>query len=306
MIKRTVEISSQAAHLTVKQRQLLVQHDKQTVGTIPCEDLGMVLVDHPGTTYTHAALTQLVSSGAALVICNRKHLPAGVLLPMSQHTEVVWRLHDQIEAARPLKKQLWKQIVQAKIRAQANALPWHSHAIPRLKGLARNVRSGDPENVEAQAAKIYWQHFLGDNQFRRDRDASDANAFLNYGYAILRAAVARALISSGLMPALGIHHHSRSNPFCLADDIMEPLRPMIDMRVRELYEIGYTELNPESKRTLLEVLTVDTVTDNQTGPLWTGISRMTASLAKCFAGEQKVVAIPKLVRTPQRDECDAN
>lgn len=307
MIKRTIEISSEAAHLTVKHRQMLIQRDRKTVGSVPCEDIGIVLVDHPGTTYTHAALAQLAESDAALVVCNEQHLPSAILLPLTDHSQVVWRLNDQINASKPLCKQLWKQIVQAKIRAQANVLSADSKAHRKLLDLALQVRSGDTKNVEAQAAQTYWQHFLGEVRFRRDRNADDLNSFLNYGYAVIRAAVARALVAAGLFPALGLHHRNRSNSFCLADDLMEPLRPMVDTRARELHAIGYTDLSVESKRVLLEVLAERVRNGDEVGPLMVHIHRMASSLSKCFAGQAKQLAIPVMIDSNDgTDKTDAD
>lgn len=292
MIKRTIEISSEAAHLTVKHRQMLIQRDRKTVGSVPCEDIGIVLVDHPGTTYTHAALSSLAASDAALVVCNEQHLPAAILLPLTDHSQVVWRLNDQINASKPLCKRLWKQIVQAKIRAQAYVLAADSKPQRKLLDMAKQVRSGDPQNMEAQAARVYWQYFLDEEPFRRDRDASDVNAFLNYGYAVMRAAVARALVAAGLFPAIGLHHRNRSNSFCLADDLMEPLRPMVDARARELRELGHDELTVEAKRGLLELLGERVTSGDEVGPLMVHVHRMASSLAKCFAGEAKQLQIP--------------
>ena len=254
MIKRTVEISQQAVHLTVRDEQLVLLRKNDPprrlpaepeglLAAIPCEDIGLLLVEHAGTTYTHAALTTLLQHDAAVVICGRNHLPAGLLLPFAEHTQVVWRIHDQLAVKKPLQKQLWRQIVQAKIRAQAANLPDGSAVRRKLLALAREVRSGDPTNVEAQAARAYWQAlFEGVGQaslpvsqpFRRDPDGDAINALLNYGYAVVRAAIARAIVSPGLLPALGIHHANRGNAFCLADDLVEPLRPVVDLRLNRL------------------------------------------------------------------------
>ena len=294
MIKRTIEISSAAAHLTVKQRQFLIQRDGVVVGQAPCEDIGMVVVDHAGTTYTHAALAGLVASDAALVICGRDHLPAGVLLPLSDHSQIVWRINDQISAGKPLQKRLWKQIVQQKIRNQAMVLGPDIPAHKKLNSLADEVRSGDPQNVEAQAAVVYWKNFLSDDErFYRNRESNGLNGLLNYGYSILRAAVARALVGSGLFPALGLHHRNRSNSFCLADDLMEPLRPLVDFVARDLYQQGYESLGPESKKELLQILTWPTEIKSVTGPLMVNLQRMSASLANCYRGESTQLLIPE-------------
>lgn len=291
MIKRTVEISREPAHLTVRLDQLVLQRNGQTVGSIPCEDIGVVLVDQPGTTYTHAALARLAASDAAVVICGRDHLPAAILLPLADHTEVVWRVRDQLALAKPLRKQLWRQIVTAKIRAQASNLPAGA-ARTRMLELARTVRSGDPENAEAQAARAYWTAFFEGIAFRRDRFGDGPNPLLNYGYAVLRAAIARAIVAAGLIPSLGIHHSNRSNNFCLADDLIEPLRPIVDRQVKRLVLGGAKELDQPTKAALLQVLACDTSFADQTGPLMVSLHRMVASLVQCLRGQSKTLVFP--------------
>jgi CRISP-associated protein Cas1 len=302
MIKRTIEISQQAVHLTVRDEQLLIlgkaeppkalpAEPEGLLASIPCEDVGLILVEHNGTTYTHAALTTLLRYDAAVVVCGRNHLPAGLLLPFGEHTQVVWRIHDQLAVKKPLQKQLWRQLVQAKIRAQAANLRAGSAVRSRLLSLAREVRSGDPSNVEAQAARAYWSALFGET-FRRDADAGGLNALLNYGYAVVRAAVARAIVAAGLLPALGLHHANRSDAFCLADDLMEPLRPLIDVIVRAVWANGATELNPKTKEALLRVLTAEVRCDGQTGPLMVALHRCVASLVHCYEGTAKRLDIP--------------
>ena len=295
MIKRTIEISQEPVHLTVKHDQLLLlakDDDRTQRAGIPCEDIGVVLVEHPGTTYSHAALDRLLHHGATVVICGRDHLPAGMLLPVGEHSQVVPRIHQQVALKKPLRKQLWKQIVQAKIRAQAANLPEKSPGRSRLLALARSVRSGDPTNVEAQAARAYWQVWLDDPAFRRDPAGLPPNNLLNYGYAIMRAAIARAVVAAGLIPAMGIQHRNRSDAFCLADDLVEPLRPLVDECVRDLHRDGYAELIPSVKRTLLELLVTQVRTAGESGPLMVHLHRMVASLVRCYQGERRTLEIP--------------
>ncbi|MEM6329506.1 MAG: type II CRISPR-associated endonuclease Cas1 [Planctomycetota bacterium] len=319
MIKRTIEISREPAHLAVRNEQLTLRRDGAVVGQAPCEDLGVVVVDHPQATYSHHALTKLADAGAVVVLCGRDHLPAALVLPIADHTQVVWRLADQINASRPLKKRLWQQLVVAKVRAQAFNLSGRLPAHRKLLAMAQEVRSGDPTNVEAHAAKLYWRSWLHDagdhhdNPFRRDTDGAGLNAFLNYGYAVLRAAVARALVAAGLEPRLGLHHASRGNAFCLADDLMEPFRPLVDDRVREMYRQGYDTLNQPAKAELLgllaepmQITTRPTGTGEaapqpnsapqptqQTGPLMVMLHRVAASLVRCYAGESKRLDLPE-------------
>jgi CRISPR-associated protein Cas1 len=321
LIKRTLEISREPAHLSVRDEQLILKRDGQTVGQVPCEDIGIVLVDHPQTTYTHSALAKLAESDAAVVICGRDHLPAAILLPMVEHSQVVWRLDAQLGVSRPLKKQLWRQLVVAKIQAQARNVPAEMPGHRKLLALAREVRSGDPTNIEAQAARVYWANWLWDDgpqgegdsphlrergsvpifsepkmgtdpSFRRDPDGVGLNSFLNYGYAVLRAALARAIVAAGLLPSLGLHHRNRSNSFCLADDLIEPLRPLVEDRVREMHRQGYEQLNQAAKAELLEILADRVRLADDVGPLMVQLHRYVASLVRCFAGEARELQIP--------------
>lgn len=306
MIKRTLEISQQPAHLCVRHKQLQLKRDGELIGSTPCEDVGVVVVDHPQTTYTHQALTSLAENGAVVVFCGHDHLPVAIMLPLTQHGEVVWRLKDQISASQPLKKRLWQQLVIAKIKAQASNLTVNSPGFRRLNHLAGKVRSGDPSNIEAQAAKVYWQTWLQasrnddktPSRFRRDTNADGLNACLNYGYAVLRASLGRAIVAAGLQPSLGVFHQNRSNAFCLADDLIEPFRPLVDRRVREISAIMDAEegLTQPIKAKLLSLLTyqmqINGDTGTQTGPLMVMTHRLVASLVRCYSGDATRLEIP--------------
>ncbi len=296
MIKHTIEISQNPAYLSVKLDQLLISRkdgDEDSTTSIACEDIGVLILDHPQVTCSQAALAKLVEAGAAVVLCGRNHLPAGLLLPLSEHSEIVPRFQDQIGASLPLKKRLWQQIVVAKVRGQANNLHHDPAAREKLLILSEQVHSGDPTNVEAQAAKIYWSAWLGGStKFRRDYDGEGINALLNYGYAVIRAAVARALVAAGLSPSLGIFHRNRSNAFCLADDLVEPLRPLVDLRVRELAGQDRLELDRSVKAEILQLLAFPVRTGDFTGPLMVALHRYAASLVRCFSGEDKRLSIP--------------
>ncbi len=314
MIKRTIEISQQPAYVAVKNGQLLIRarstDEDALIGQAPCEDVGVLLVDHPAVTYSHAALTALLEHDAAVVLCGRDHLPAGLLLPIGEHSQVVWRIQLQLSVKRPALKNLWQQIVRAKVRAQAHNLPDGSDTRSKLLALARGIRSGDPENIEAQAARAYWTAWRNTlcgtdfqsvtSSFRRDPDGPPPNNLLNYGYAVLRAAVARAIVAAGLLPAIGIHHHNRSNAFCLADDLVEPLRPMVDARVAQQVRNGETDLTPDTKRGLLELLTLEIRTGEQTGPLMVALHRYAASLVKCYEGSSKRLDVPCVASASSR------
>lgn len=309
VIKRTIEISREPTHLALSNEQLLLKRDGVIVGQAPCEDLGVVVVDHPQTTYTHAALAKLAECGAAVVLCGANHLPTAMILPLADHSQVVWRLRDQLAVGRPLAKQLWKQLVVAKIRGQARNLHPTLPAYRKLLALAAEVRSGDPTNIEAQAARVYWQNWLWSEDpgeldvegFRRDADAPGVNSFLNYGYAIVRAGLGRAIVSAGLLPSLGLHHRNRSNAFCLADDLIEPYRPIVDERVRAMRRQGYDELTQPAKKELLDLLTLPMRLGDQTGPMMVMMHRTVASLARCFSGEAKRLDIPVPADGPMLD-----
>lgn len=306
MIKHTIEISQQPMHLTSRHGQLLLEPYDQPDAkprSIPCEDIGIVIIDHPRTTYSHAALKTLLDHDAAIVICGDNHQPNGIMLPLSEHNQQVSRLQEQINLTKPTCKKLWKQIVVAKIKAQTLNLPDHAKGINTLKQLAIDVKSGDPQNHEAQAARVYWANWLTDlpehKTFKRDQNGHDpANAFLNYGYAILRASVGRAIVTAGLHPALGIHHHNRSNAFCLADDLIEPLRPMVDRRVRECLKRNRNKLDQLTKAYLLELLAEPVQYENQTGPLMVQLHRYLASLVKVLQGHCKKLSFPTALPLP--------
>lgn len=296
MIKHTVEISREPVYLCVRNNQLEFRKTDEVVRRIPCEDIGVVLVDHPQTTYTHAALIELIESDAAVVICGRNHLPIGLLLPLSDHTNVAWRIRDQIKVRKPLLKQLWRQIIQAKIRASALNLQPSDAARAKLLEMAQMVRSGDPTNIEAQAAKVYWRHWLPDKyRFKRDIDADGLNSFLNYGYSVVRAALARALVASGLLPAIGIKHSNRSNAFALVDDLIEPLRAAVDWKARELLLSGSVDLDQKSKSHLLSLLAEDFRIENENGPLMVCLHRYSSSLVRCYQGKSKILEIPEFI-----------
>lgn len=292
MIKRTIEISREGAYLSVRLNQLQIRRQDKLVGSIPCEDVGVVIVDHPQTTYSHNALTSLAESDAALVICGQNHLPVAVLLPLSDHSQVVWRIHDQLQTRLPVRKRLWQQIIKAKIRAQAAVLGESTAAQNKLIALADSVKSGDTSNVESQAARIYWSSWMPEIQFRRDQDGDGTNALLNYGYAIPRAALARAIVGGGMHPAIGLKHCHRANAFCLADDLIEPLRPLVDDRVRDLVQTGYDSITQESKAELLKLLVEEVRFAGESGPLMVNLHRYIASLAKCLRNEAKQLEIP--------------
>jgi CRISPR-associated protein Cas1 len=296
MIKRIVEISQAKTYLSVRYGQLVLRRDGEQVSSIPCEDIGVLLVDHQGVTYTHSVFTELLDRGAAVVLCGGNHHPAGMLLPIESNSVQTERFREQIEAKEPVKKRLWKQIVKAKIKHQARLAGKDSDVYKALMILQNRVRSGDPDNIEAQASRKFWPVYLQDVAFSRDINGTPPNNMLNYGYMVMRAAVARALCSAGLLPSLGIHHRNRYNAFCLADDLLEPFRGFVESKVRDIYfDIGpVEELEQTTKAKLLEVLYDEVNIGGFKGPLMVGLHRTMASLQRCFAGEQKFIDLPEI------------
>ena len=258
----------------------------------------MVVLDHKQITITQGALEALLENISAVITCDSNHLPVGLLLPLVGNTTQNERFRDQLEASQPLRKQLWQQTMQFKIRNQAAVLRKCSDAETKcMQVWANDVRSGDPDNYEARAAVYYWRCLFGHIPgFIRDREGVAPNNLLNYGYAILRAIVARSLVASGLLPTLGIHHHNRYNAYCLADDIMEPYRPYVDRLVYEITEqYGVdVELSKDIKAELLSIPTLDVVIGGKRSPLMVATSQTTASLYKCFSGELRKIAYPEI------------
>lgn len=303
MIKRIIEISSKPMHLSIRMDQLVLEAKSEGCGvaTIPCEDIGVLVVDHPHTTFTHGVPAKLAQMGAVVVFCGANHLPISIALPTSSNTLVAARLRQQVGASRPTVKNLWKQIIVNKVKNQAANLDHVPVIQRRLTLLASEVKSGDPTNIEAQAARAYWSAWLEENansptgHFRRDQDGDGINALLNYGYALFRAAVARAIVSAGLTPAWGIHHKNRSNNFALADDLLEPLRPTVDRTVQGLVRDGLVVLDKVTKVALLKLLHGTFEQNGQTGPLMVVLHRYTASFIRCLCGESKKLQIPHAI-----------
>ena len=307
MLKRIVEISGGPARLSVANRQLVVERPEAERVTVPIEDLGVLLVDHPAVSYTHGVFTSLLDAGAAVVLCGGDHHPAGMFLPLSGHREQSERFRHQVDAPLPLKKRLWREIVAAKIAQQGIVLDHFAGKDEGLSELARRVRSGDPENAEAQAAQRYWPALFG-REFRRDRSGPPPNNLLNYGYMALRAATARALVAAGLLPTLGIHHHNRYNPFCLADDLMEPFRPYVDIRARKFTDAGSVpeNLDRPAKAALLGIFNDLVEIGGKRTPLMLALHHAAASLADSFASGEPAAALPSGLPVPPGAEGDTD
>ena len=300
MIKRTICISTPCL-LRCQDDQMKVLYDHVKgyehlpAKSVPIEDIGVLVLEHQQVTITHYLLDKLVQNNTAVVTCDNKMHPSGMLLNLEGNTIQSERFRAQVEATEPLKKQLWQQTVQAKIANQAAVLQQWNIKNTLLHTLRKNVKSGDSGNHEAQAAGYYWRNYLPDAwQFFRKREGPPPNNLLNYGYAILRATVARAIVGSGLLPTLGIFHRNRYNAYCLADDIMEPYRPFVDVIVRGIIDetSAVDNLTPELKAKLLWLPNVDVLLDDNKSPLMVATQRTAASLARCFTGEQRKILYP--------------
>lgn len=294
MIKRTLYFGN-PAYLKTTNDQLVVERPELPAHTVPIEDIGLVVLDHQQITISQALMAKLLDNNVALITCNNTHHPTGLLLNLDGHTLQSQRFQDQLESSIPLRKQLWQQTVEAKIRNQAAALAQRNLENKYLMNLAGKVKSGDAGNLEARAALYYWDKFFPESlQFTRLREGAPPNNLLNYGYAIVRAMVARALVGSGLLPVMGIHHRNQYNAYCLADDIMEPYRPYVDLLVyQQVRNNGsFLELSPAMKQEFLSLPATDVQIDGQTSPMMVAITRTTASLAKCFEGSTRKIVYP--------------
>ena len=299
MIKRTLYFGN-PTYLRVQQQQLVVEIPlTKEQHYIPIEDIGLIMLDNPQITISHVLIEKLLENNCALVTCDAKHLPVGLMLPLDGNTLQSERWKQQIEASAPLKKQLWQQTVEAKIANQARVLEYAGFDASKLWYLSERVQSGDVRNNEAVAAAHYWATLFSDykENFLRDPIGDAPNHLLNYGYAILRAIVARGLVGSGLLPTLGLHHHNKYNAYCLADDIMEPYRPFVDRLVFDMLRSGDCSetLEKQHKATLLTIPTLDILIKKKRSPLMVGLQDTTASLSKCYANELKRIVYPEII-----------
>jgi CRISPR-associated protein Cas1 len=309
MIKKTLCFSN-PTYLSLRNGQLVIQlpdvekndtltpeFKKMNERTIPIEDIGVVVLDNKRITITTGAMEALLENNAAVITCDSRSMPTGLMLPLYGNTLQNERFRDQLDASLPLRKQLWQQTVECKILNQASVLHvLHDTEVGCMKAWAKEVRSGDSTNLEGRAAAYYWRNMFPEfDDFTRDAEGDFPNAMLNYGYAILRAVIARALVSSGLLPTLGIHHHNRYNAYCLADDIMEPYRPYVDecviLIMQEIEDCS--DLTKDIKAKLLQIPAMDVIIDGKRSPLMVAATQTTASLYKCFTGELRRISYPE-------------
>ena len=310
MIKKTLYFGN-PAYLSLREEQLVIkipevetsenlplEFKKESERTIPIEDIGVVVLDNKRITITTGAMEALLENNSALISCNDRSLPVGLMLPLTGNTLQNERFRHQLNASLPLKKQLWQQTVKQKVTNQSHVL--NTYTLTETSCMQRwinDVKSGDTENVEAKAAAYYWKNIFPDiKNFVRGREGEPPNNLLNYGYAILRAVIARALVGSGLLPSLGIHHHNRYNAYCLADDIMEPYRPYVDeLVIQIMQEDDYSDLTRNIKAKLLQIPVLNVTINGKRSPLMIAAGITAASLFKCFSGECRQVTYPSMV-----------
>ena len=302
MLGRIVDLASDGSRLGVE-RGFLTITSGDTCGRVPLDDIEAVIASAQGLTYSSATLAALADRGAPLVICGRDYTPAAVMMPINGHFQQGVRMAAQASATKPANKRLWGQVVRAKITAQAEALERVGAPSARLRRLIEAVRSGDPDNCEAQAAQAYWPALMG-RDFRRERTAGDVNSLLNYGYAVLRAATARAAVGAGLHPSLSLHHQSRGEAFRLADDVMEPFRPAVDLIAHSMLVEGTSDLTTVAKARLAAVLHAPCSSANGRTILSNCLSRLCSSLAQVYLGEALRLDFPRPL-IPVADELSA-
>lgn len=298
MIKRTLFFGN-PAYLSTKQEQLVINYpdsDKKQ-HSIPIEDLGFVILEHPQITLTNGLLTKLIENKTAVVTCDKQHLPCSFLQPLVGHSEQTKRIRHQLNASLPLKKNIWQQTISSKIYNQAKFMEKRGIPARKMFKWASEVKSGDIDNHESRAAVYYWQHIFELESFNRGQHGKPPNNLLNYGYAILRAVTARALIGSGMLPSIGVFHRNKYNAFCLADDIMEPYRPYVDALVYDMTKAykDISELSITLKSDLLKIPAMDVIIDGKTSPLMLAMSRTTNSLYECFEGSSRKVLYPEYI-----------
>ena len=286
-----IDIATDGRHLSRHRGFLKVSEDGREVGRTPLDQVAGVIVHAHGTTWSTSLLTELADRNAPVVLCGSNHAPKSVLMPLEGHHAQGGRLRAQWQAKTPFMKQAWKQIISAKVAMQAAALEAVGQPPAPLKMMIRKITSGDTTNIEAQAARHYWPQMMG-ARFRRDIDASDVNALLNYGYTVLRATAARAVVAAGLHPSIGLHHSNRGNAFALADDLMEPFRPLVDCAVRQLATENGVQVDTHAKQVLARLIAVDLPLGDGLSPVSVALTKLATSLGQSFETGKLALALP--------------
>lgn len=310
MAGKIVEFSTRGTRFSITHRQLVVERPEHPKATLPIEDLGVVIVDDVCATYTQSVFIELLTSGVTLIITGRNHLPLGMMLPLAGHHIQTERHRAQLEASLPTKKRIWQAIVSAKIAQQGDVLLHFTGDHHGLIPMARRVRSGDPNNLEAVAAQRYWPRLFGKG-FRRHSEADGINALLNYGYGVIRAAIARALVATGLIPSLGVFHRNRANPFCLADDLLEAYRPFVDWRAKTLVIENGDKAPPIGERStraaLLSLFNETVLVGGRRNPMLRAIDLSASSLGRALTGNSRELALPEgLPLDPELLDCEGD
>jgi CRISPR-associated protein Cas1 len=303
-MERVIEIQNDGHYLNLNRGFLVVSKDEQEVAQIPVEDIGVLIVSSKNGGISFNLINRLLDNGAMVVLCGATYHPSALLWPVVHHHQQKNRIHLQMNASKPLEKRIWQQIVKAKVEYQGEVLYHYTLKDEGLPALAKFVKSGDPDNIEAQAARRYWQSLFGD-VFRRNPDLGGANALLNYGYAVLRAAVARAVAGAGLNPSLGIHHHNEANPFCLIDDLMEPYRPFVDFQVKKMHSDGIVELTPEVKKKLAGILSLELRMQGMNSPLSSVLQKMAQSFVTGLEKGEPEIEMPLSILPVDAERRDA-
>ena len=297
MITRSIYIGN-PAYLKLKDEQMYIMepYSGAMKGKVPVEDLGLLMLDHFQITISHQLIQKMMGNNVVIVSCDAHHLPHGIMLPLYGHTQHSDRVRGQMDASEPLKKQLWKQTVECKIENQKQVLIRLGNYYEPMLNYQNNVKSGDVTNMEGIAAQHYWKYLIS-LDFLRQRFGEAPNPFFNFGYAVLRSIVARAIVETGLLPVLGIFHKNKYNPYCLADDLMEPYRPFVDLLVMDWLTKNpdTDELSKEFKAHLLRIATTDVLIEGHRRPLMIAIKTTVTSLHKCYTGEKRVIAYPELI-----------
>jgi CRISPR-associated protein Cas1 len=297
MTDRIIDITETSVFLKIHNHLLVIEKPDGSKYSLPTSDIAAIVISNRAVALTHAVLAEITNSGGIIVVCDDKYLPAGMMLPMQQHYIQTERFRQQANAPQPTTKRIWQQLIRAKIFNQAKLLNIITGSDHGLFVLSQKVKSGDPENIEARAAKIYWQHlFQNIPDFKRERFGDNCNPMLNYGYAVLRATTARAICGVGLHPTIGVNHHNRYNPFCLADDLMEPFRPLVDRAVVNI--INLTDSIPEqldktTKAALINALLVRVLLNDEAVTLFDALTRSASSIALAFENNSKNIIIPE-------------
>jgi CRISPR-associated protein Cas1 len=297
MLYRSIYIGN-PAYLKLKDEQMYIMEPEtnEIKGKIAVEDLGLLMLDHFQITVSHQLIQRMMGNNVVIISCDAHHLPHGIMLPLYGHSEHSNRVKDQIEASEPLKKQLWKQTVECKITNQIAVLEKLGNFSEPMHEYLKNVKSGDSTNMEGIAAQHYWKYLIS-SDFLRERFGDSPNQFFNFGYSVLRSIVARAIVETGLLPVLGIFHKNKYNPYCLADDLMEPYRPFVDFLVMQWLETNpeTEDLNKEFKAHILQIATIDVKIDGQKRPLLISVKTTASSLYKCYTGEKRQISYPEFV-----------